>query len=154
MSGRSPFLAVLAAALAGVACSQDGAVDVTWDFQGTEPASSGCGQHGVDSVVISGMESGGDGLRVVTLCTPGSDRVSVAPGTWTMQVSMLDAQGAAVAPADDTAPLPRDTVVVGTDAPAALNVHLYPPSSCADGVDNDHDGRVDAADPDCASGAE
>ncbi len=153
MFGRSALLLVVLA-LAGAACSQDGTVDVSWDFQGTEPAASGCGQHGIDSVVISGAESGGDGLRVITLCTPGTHQVSVAPGTWTIQVSMLDFQAVAIAPADDTAPVPEETVVVTTGAPASVNVHLYPPSSCSDGVDNDHDGRVDSADPDCANGSE
>jgi len=154
MVRRSAILLVGLAALAGLGCGQDGTVDVSWDFQGTEPASSGCGQHGVDSVVISGADPGGDGLRLATLCTPGARQVSVAPGTWTIQLSMFDFQGFPVIPADPYAPVPSAMVVVTTDAPAVVNLHLSPPAPCSDGVDNDGDGRVDAADPDCVNGTE
>lgn len=139
------------AALAG-GCSQDGILHVTWVFAGNEPAASGCGQHGVDSIVVSGVEAGGDGLRTLTLCTPGVRDVSVAPGTWTVQVVMLDAQAAPIIGANPDAPSPTGTAVVTTDRPGAVSVELDPPPSCSDGVDNDRDGRVDGADPDCQNG--
>lgn len=154
MLGRSAFVLVLLGILSGAACKQDGLVEVTWDFQGTEPAASGCGQHGVDSVLIGGSEQGGDGVGLVALCTPGVRQMSVSPGTWSFQLSMLDFQGVPLTPADPDAPAPTATTVVTTDAPGTVNIHLYPPSACADGVDNDHDGRVDAADPDCVNGTE
>lgn len=154
MVGRFASVWVLLALVAGAGCSQDGTVEVTWDFLGTEPAASGCGQHGVDSVVISGAEKGGDGVRVVALCTPGIRQISLAPGTWTIQVSMLDFQGNPVTPADPEAPVPLGTAVVTTDAPGVVSVHLSPPAPCGDHVDNDRDGRVDATDPDCAGGTE
>lgn len=147
MVRRSGFVLITLAALAGVGCGDDGVVDVSWSFQSNEPASSGCGQHGVDTIVISGLDTGGDLLRVGTPCTPGARRVEVAPGTWTIQVSMLNVQGAAANPYGTD---PTQTVTVSTDAPAAVAVQLTPPPSCADRVDNDGDGRVDNDDPDCA----
>lgn len=151
MVRRSAVLLVVLAALAGVGCSQDGTVDVTWDFGGNEPASSGCGQHGVDSIIVSGVDSGGDGVRVATLCPPGARRVEVPSGTWTIQVSMFDFQGQ---PVNTDQPDPTEMVVVSTDCPSAVNVHLTPPPVCSDHVDNDGDGRVDTADPDCVNGTE
>lgn len=152
---RSLFAVVVTALLAGAGCRQDGTLRVTWSFWPNEPASSGCGQHGVDSVVISGVETGGDALRTPTLCPPGIRELSVAPGTWMLQLSMLDAQGGAIVGMDADAPSPTGTAVVTTDVPGELSVQLDPPPACSDGVDNDGDGRVDAQDPDCAiSGTE
>lgn len=151
MVRRSVLLLVVLAGLAGVGCSQDGTVDVTWNFNGNEPASSGCGQHGVDAIVISGLDAGGDVMRVGTSCTPGARRVEVPSGTWTIQVSMFDFQGQ---PANPSTPDPTQTVAVGTDALVSVNVELTPPPPCNDHVDNDGDGRVDAADPDCLNGTE
>jgi hypothetical protein len=151
MVRRFGFPLVVLATLAGMGCSQDGAVDVTWTFVGNEPASSGCGQHGIDSVVVSGLDSGNNVVRLATLCTPGAARVEVAPGDWTIQVSIFDFQGHAANP---EVPDPTQKVVVTTNAPAAVNVVLTPPPPCRDGVDNDGDGRVDTADPDCVNGTE
>ena len=82
----------------------------------------------------------------------GFRNVSVPDGTWTVVVSMLDAQGLTLPGSDPNAGSPVGTAVVTTDAPGAISVHLDPPPSCSDGVDNDRDGRVDLADPDCRDG--
>ena len=147
---RVLFAFLMLAALAG--CRQDGTLHVTWAFVGNEPASSGCGQHGVDSVVIFGADTGGDGTRTVTLCTPGVRDVSLSPGTWTVLVAMLDAQGAAITGANPDAPSSSGTAVVTTDTPGEISVQLDPPASCSDRVDNDGDGRVDQTDPNCQDG--
>jgi hypothetical protein len=139
----------LASSLAVVGCSSEGSLNVTWDFQGTEPASSGCGKHGVDSILLTGTDNNGDGLRQVVLCTPGQATVSVKPGTWQVAVAMLSAQGVTMEPSGDT-PSPTGTAQVTTDTPGSVLVHLTPVQECNDGVDNDGDGRVDLRDPDCA----
>jgi hypothetical protein len=150
MRRSSAWLLGSLAALAGAAgCGRSGTLHVSWDFLGTEPASSGCGQHGVDSVVIAGADTAGDGIRVVTACTPGFRDVTVAEGTWTATLAMLNAQGLTMTGADASYPSPTGTATVSADAPGAVSVHLDPAPACNDGVDNDGDGRVDTDDPDC-----
>ncbi len=149
---RSLSAFLMLAALAGVGCKQEGTLRVTWAFAGNEPASSGCGRHGVDSIVISGADGAGDGLLTQTSCTPGVRDVTVAPGTWTVQVALfLPYQGVGV----DAGPLPPSATgmaVVTTDVPGAVSVELQAPAACSDHVDNDGDGRVDQADPGCQDG--
>jgi hypothetical protein len=134
--------------LATGACSHDGTLQVSWDFLGGEAPASGCGQHGVDSILIQGADTSGNTVRAVTLCTPGFRSVSVGEGTWTVKVTMLDFEGASVS-ADPSLPSPSGTSVVTLDTPGAVSVHLQPAPACSDGVDNDRDGRVDLDDPDC-----
>ncbi len=133
----------LASLLAAVGCSQEGTVNVTWNFLGTEPASSGCGQHGVDSILIQGTDTTGDGLRQVVLCTPGQASASVKPGTWSMSVAMLNFQASTMAP-DSTG-----TAQVSDSVPGAVEIQLTPVPACRDGVDNNGNGRVDLDDPGC-----
>jgi hypothetical protein len=141
----------LMSALVTAGCAQDGSLNVFWSFGGTEPASSGCGRHGVDSVLVTGIDSAGDGLRQVALCTPGQTTVSVKPGSWSVAVAMLTFQGMTFdVPAD--APAPSGMAQVSADVPGSVTVVLTPPPSCSDGVDNNGDGRVDAADPLCQGG--
>ena len=99
-------------------------------------------------VATNGSDTTGDAVRAVTICTPGYRNVSVAEGTWTVDVTMLDFQGATIG-ADPSLPSPSGTSTVTVDAPGAVSVHLQPAVACSDGVDNDHDGRVDLDDPDC-----
>jgi hypothetical protein len=140
-------LSLLAALVTG-GCSKDGTLQVSWDFLGGQAPASGCGQHGVDSILIQGADTTGDGVRAVTICTPGYRAVSVAEGTWTVTVTMLDFQGATIT-ADPSLPSPSGTSTVTLDAPGAVSFHLQPAPACSDGVDNDRDGRVDLDDPDC-----
>jgi len=144
----------LACLLAVAGCAQDGTVNVTWDFLGTEPAASGCGQHGVDSMLLTGVDSGGDGLRQVFLCTPGQASASVKPGNWSVALAMLNYQGTLMEPPATDAygnPTPDTTgmVQVSESVPGEVLIHLTPVPACRDGVDNDRDGRVDLDDPDC-----
>ncbi|HXJ20099.1 MAG TPA: hypothetical protein VMT03_07690 [Polyangia bacterium] len=138
----------LASLLAVVGCTQDASLHIAWDFQGTEPASSGCGKHGVDSVLLTGAADNGDGLRQVVLCTPGQATVSVKPGNWMVAVAMLGPEGQTMEPSGDT-PDPTGTAAVTVDTPGSVLIHLTPVQACNDGVDNDGDGRVDLDDPDC-----
>ncbi len=140
-------LSLLAPMVAG-GCRHDGTLQVSWDFIGNQAPASACSQHGVDSILIQGTSTGGEGARAVTICTPGYRSLSVAEGTWTVNVTMLDFEGATIA-ADPSLPGPSATSTVTLDAPGAVSVHLDPAPACSDGVDNDRDGRVDVADPDC-----
>jgi len=146
----SAFLVLAALAVEG--CKQDGTLHVSWAFVGNEPASSGCGRHGVDSVVITGIDTGGDGLFLQTSCPPGVRDVSVAPGTWTVQVGLARPYQGLGVDAGSPPASPTVMAVVTTDTPGAVSVELTPPPACSDGVDNDGDGRVDQTDPDCQDG--
>lgn len=140
-------LSLLAAPAVG-ACSHDASMQVSWDFLSGEVPASGCGQHGVDSILIQGNDTNGDGIRAVATCAPGYRSVGVPEGTWTVKVTMLDFEGATIA-ADPSLPSPSDTTVVTFDTPGSVSFHLDPAPACSDGVDNDRDGRVDLDDPDC-----
>jgi hypothetical protein len=142
-----------ASALAAGGCAQEASLNVTWDFQGTEPASSGCGQHGVDSVLLTGTNNNGAALRQVVLCTPGQTTASLDQGSWSVALAMLDFQGTLMEPSVDASgnspPDPIGTAQVSNQLPGAVLIHLTPVPACRDGVDNDGDGRVDLDDPDC-----
>ncbi|HSS39841.1 MAG TPA: hypothetical protein VLT58_13835, partial [Polyangia bacterium] len=113
----------LLAPLAAASCSHDATLQVSWDFLGGEVPANGCGQHGVDSILIQGADTGGDSVRALAICTPGSHRLSVAEGTWTVSVTMLDFEAATIA-ADPSLPSPSGTSMVTLDAPGAVSVHL------------------------------
>jgi len=152
MLGRLTLSLSLLSLLGAAGCKSDGTLQVTWDFLGVESPASGCGQHGVDSILIAGLDTGGDTTRTVALCTPGFRNVSVPDGTWSVVVSMLDAQGATLPGSDPNGGSATGTATVTTDTHGAISVHLDPPPACSDGVDNDHDGRVDSADANCQNG--
>ena len=141
----------LASAVVVAGCGQDGTLNVSWDFLGTEPASSGCGQHGVDSILMTGTDNSGDGLRQVVLCPPGQATAPVKPGTWSVALALLDSEGTPMEPTGDSAS-PTGTAQVSADVPGSVLIHLTPVSTCSDGVDNDGNGRVDSADPKCQGG--
>lgn len=152
MLGRLTLALSLLSLVGAAGCKSDGTLQVTWDFGGVESPASGCGQHGVDSILISGADTGGDTTRTVALCTPGFRNVSVPDGTWSVVVSMLNAEGGTLLGPGPDAVSASGIATVTTDAPGAISVHLDPPPACSDGVDNDRDGRVDLADPDCQNG--
>ena len=144
----------LASMLVGGGCAQEASLNVTWDFQGTAPASSGCGQHGVDSILLTGTDNNGDTLRQVVLCPPGRATVNAKSGNWSVAVAMLDFQGALMEPQPYDAngnptPPATGTAQVTADVPGAVLIHLTPVPTCRDGVDNNGDGRVDLDDPVC-----
>jgi hypothetical protein len=150
------------AALALSGCHQDGSLQVSWAF-GDGTAADGCGQHGVDSVLVNSGDTGSDSDQVQALCAPGVITRAVPAGTWTVTVLALDAQGNLIqAPAgvDPTTKTPQAAIimsmqtpglVVADDSPSVAVPFTFPTlPACMDGVDNDGDGRVDLDDPDCA----
>jgi hypothetical protein len=138
-------------------CSHNGDVELAWQFAGAsgavEGAADGCGFHGVDSVLVTGSSDIGEGMNAIGLCTPGSLRRAVPVGTWTFSIHTLDVHGKAIFPLDmpdgTTDPMPVTEGGLATFSP----VLLTPRPQCGDGIDNDGDGLVDLADPDCAGDA-
>ena len=149
----------LAGGLWAVGCTDYGSYSLTWRFAPYEPANTGCGLHGVDSLRLTGMSTEGDGEDVTTLCAPGGFAHSVPVGTWTFTVQQLDVRGRPISPTDAQGypvPDPTATASVAADTDTKLDppeIVLTPRPACADGVDNDVDGRVDLDDPECDGSA-
>jgi len=167
--GRSfaRLLCIVVVGFAAAGCADHGNYELTWEFAGAEPATTGCGAHGVDSIRVIGRSTGGDGENFVVLCTDGYLTHSVMVGTWTLTVQQFDVRGVLITPFELDA---QNQVVLGGDGnpvPAADptisgdvlkdqkhplqpdKVQLTPRPACSDGIDNDGDGRVDFDDPDC-----
>ena len=95
---------------------------------------------------------------MVVSCGPGTFTGKLSQGTWTLALTSLDAEGNEKEPA--ASGLLRGAVQTPFDVKdgeltvVADRVVLQPLPECRDGVDNDHDGRVDLDDPDCAGNPE
>ena len=131
-------------------CTDHGTYQVAWQFVGGEPAQTGCGAHGVDSVRVIGSNTAGDTENFSVLCTPGLATHSVVVGTWTLAVHQVDVRGVAIDPVDP--PMTSIDVVKDQLQPPdpLVPLELTPRPECSDGIDNDGDGRVDLDDPECA----
>lgn len=149
----------LAGGFLAVGCTNYGSYTVAWEFVGgnADSASADCGMHGVDSIRVIGTSSEGDGENVAAVCPAGQLTHSVPVGTWTFTVHQLDVRGRLIdmMDANDDPVAPMAGAVVKEDGdPVLLDpspVVLTPRPVCADGVDNDRDGRVDADDPACVA---
>jgi hypothetical protein len=146
-------------------CGSDGSYTVTWAFfmSADSPsvpvfAPGDCGKVGVTAIAITAT-NGGSQDRPVVACAPGGSTRSLTPGTWTLVLTALDAEGHLKDPPDsgvlpaasnDTQPV-MVSVTEGQTTIVEGRVYLQPLPQCRDGVDNDHDGRVDLDDPDCAN---
>jgi hypothetical protein len=91
---------------------------------------------------------------VVFPCAPHFGVHKIGAGDYVLQVTPLNVHGdrltdptsgVAIAPVEVTVTVPSDGTV---DLPP---VTLTPNPECSDGVDNDGDGLIDLADPDCTS---
>jgi hypothetical protein len=135
--------------LLAAACSHDGDVAISWQFAGDEPAADGCGRHGVDSVFVTGASDKGDGASFLAVCTEGKLHRTVPTGTWSFALHALDVHGNSIQPVDMpdgmTYPMPVNEHPEAEFPP----ISIVPRPACRDGIDNDGDGRVDLADPDC-----
>jgi hypothetical protein len=124
-----------------------------------------CAAYGIFGIRITGATDG-SGDDVILPCTIPMDPRSVSAGTWSFAVHALDARGSFKQPDGGTGVGEQDAgaaagvtlnplvtnVVISSGANTAFTVVFIPQPECQDGVDNDCDGRVDQADPDCASG--
>jgi len=144
---RSAIVCALGA-LAIAGCADHGSYTLPWVFMGGEVANIGCGLHGVDSIHVTGSNTAGDGETATALCTDGQLAHSIPVGTWTFTVHQVDVRGVEVDPVEP----PMVTIDVPKDGNATVDpaVELTPRVECADGIDNDGDGRVDLDDPECA----
>jgi len=135
------------------ACSHEGDVAVSWQFAGpadaTETAADGCGRHGVDSVFVTGSSDKGDGASFLAVCTAGSLRRTVPAATWSFTLHALDVHGNSIQPVDVPDGMTYPMAVPEGDVAEFPAITITPRAACADGIDNDGDGRVDLADADC-----
>lgn len=148
-------LALLAAAMPVVVwggCGGRGSIEVAWSVGGTPPEGDAlaCSGHGIDIVEVVTTYAGTSDVHADERfpCAAGSGRAGgLEPAT-------VDVQVFGIAPDYDAlvGPVVVEDVVIEEDAVAEASVDLPPPDSCADGADNDHDGRADAADGDCVEG--
>lgn len=137
-------------------CEETGKFRVTWSFaDGEITQASDCSSRGVDRVVIT-LENPDTGDIKKTTVRPCRDadsgEIEVATGTYRVRVQAF---GGSTQPFVDPTTgeealveLVEDLRVDASGVADAAVVFTRNPQ-CADGVDNDSDGLVDAADPDC-----
>jgi hypothetical protein len=135
-----------ALSLAGAGCSQDGRFVVAWVF-GTQGAAAGCGQHGVDSILVTATDTTGDGTQALALCTPGQLIRAVPAGSWTIQLQAIDLEGALI-PSLAAVTMPAIAVVDGAVTPVTLSLTPLPACGAGDGGE-----EAGAADAGCADGS-
>lgn len=141
------IISLVAGGLLAAGCGAEGSYRLTWAFeQVQEPPASGCGAHGVDAIRITGSNTEGDGEGVVALCSRGEIVRELPVGRWTLTVTQLDVRGADI----DLQTLPEFAIEEDRVKDDLDVVILETRAQCDDDVDNDSDGRVDIADPECA----
>jgi hypothetical protein len=158
------LLCAVGALTVAAGCAPEGSYEVTWGFLGAggqeEPASIGCGAHGVDAIRILGVSQEGDGHERIEACTAGVASASLPPGTWLFGIHGLALDGLYKEPLDPNDPMATtilhdwvpDQMVQDGERLSLRRVVFIPQPECRDEVDNDRDGRVDTDDPDCPGG--
>ena len=148
---------LLAAAVGGAGCGPDGSYTLSWTITGETSADAyGCSSHGIDGIQVQALHATSlEPASLVTFpCAPHFGEHKIDAGDYVLQVTPLNARGerltdprtgVAVAPVEVPVKVPSEGTT-NTDA-----VTLTPNPACADGVDNDGDGLVDLADPDCGN---
>ena len=151
-----PLLLVLAALAGSAGCSPSGSFTLSWAIAGESRSDAfGCASHGIDGIQVQALHaSSRDPADLVVFpCAPHFAEHKMAAGDYVLQVTPINARGdrltdpttgVAVAPVEVAVKVPGD----GTVMPDPVT--LTPNPACSDGVDNDRDGLVDLADPDCS----
>jgi hypothetical protein len=151
------FAALVAVALSG-GCEPTGSYRVSWSFSGPDgeiASAADCSRRGVERVEVTlvSLSTDQDVKTTVHPCRDGvSAKVTVAEGTYRVRVQ---AYGGSGQPFLD--PVTGEEALVEIVAElrvtdngvAEASVVFTPNPECSDGVDNDADGLVDAADPGC-----
>lgn len=144
-------------ALAGAGCGDEPSYVLRWRFADEPPgpfSAWNCGVRGVEA--FQGTETAADGSRrsFRTVCGVGEVRRSLPAGDWTVSLVGID-------PAGQLPAEPQRSQLTGTAGPFSLQadgpepiVEVVVPvrPACADGIDNDGDGLVDADDDACQRG--
>ena len=156
---RAPWLRmwVTAGVMIAGGCTKEGGVELSWEFHAlpdgsgeVEPASAGCGRHGVASLFVTGANDAGDGTSFIAVCTAGATTRTVPVGEWTFALHTLDVQGRVIGQLDPPDAVLGPLAVDDGGSTVFPRATITPRAACADGVDNDGDGSVDLADLDCA----
>lgn len=147
---------LLAAGLVFAACETHGETRISWSFtDGPVTGAGDCSRRGVDKIVITFQDEVGASLRSFDRpCSRGdSGALTMPTGTYQVQVQAFGPSGLPFRdPFTDEITLVEyltDVVVKDRKAETERAVIFTPNPECADGVDNDHDGLVDADDPGC-----
>lgn len=111
-----------------------------------------CSAAGIDAVEIAAIQDGARTIDRFPCFVPGEGAVArgpdLDPGPVTLEVAPLGPSGLRLGkPVTARAAIPDEGFV-------RVYVSLPRPPACADGVDNDRDGRVDLADPGCSGAAD
>jgi hypothetical protein len=150
-----PLVLVLAALGGSAGCGPNGSFTLSWAIAGeTRSDAFGCSSHGIDGIQVQALHASSrePSDLVVFPCAPHFAEHKLDSGDYVLQVTPINARGqrltdprtgVAVAPVEVAATVPADGTVMLDP------VTLTPNPACADGVDNDRDGLVDLADPDC-----
>jgi hypothetical protein len=155
---RTAGLVVMLAVAAGnTGCGPKGSYTLSWFIAGeTSSDAYGCASHGVDGIQVQVLHaSTGDPADLATFpCAPHFGEHTLAAGDYRLEVTPLNSRGerltdprtgVAIAPVEVPVTVPSDGTI---DIPP---VTLSPNPACSDGVDNDGDGLIDLADPDCGN---
>jgi hypothetical protein len=148
-------LLLIATSLGG-GCEGHGEFRITWRFADGDVTSAGdCSRRGVERVVITfENDRGGTVKRFEFPCGRGDSKVRTVPeGTYQVRVQAFGPSGLPF-----TDPETGETALIhfltgfqvtDDDGVTEQQVVFTPNPPCADFVDNDGDGLVDAADPGC-----
>jgi hypothetical protein len=152
-----PLVLVLAALAGSAGCGPNGSYTLSWFIAGeTRSDAYGCASHGVDGIQVQALHaaSGDPADLVIFPCAPHFGEHKMHGGDYVLQVTPINAHGdrltdprtgVAIAPVEVAVTVPSD----GTVTPDPVT--LTPNPACSDGVDNDGDGLIDLADPDCGN---
>ncbi|MFH2007180.1 MAG: hypothetical protein ABI333_11385 [bacterium] len=146
---------VLTALLAG-ACTPKGDYRISWSFSDTESLDPFiCSSRGVEKVDVRliNTSDGSVHLSMYACGQGGTDIQSLEEGTYRVEVRALSPAGSPFTDPSTGEPAMFETVaelIIADDGNVSeASVVFTPVPQCTDGVDNDADGLVDAADPGC-----
>jgi len=153
VGGSASLFAVLALC---AGCGSDGNYQVTWNFFASPDAQgdpveafAACGAHGVDAIQVVAVNADGDRHQDTGLCTQGQLAAGLGLGQWQFTFFQVDGKGNVIPPPPDMSD-PQASAEIEENKTAELDVITFVPRpACADGIDNDLDGRVDLDDPGC-----
>lgn len=144
----TPFALLSLVVILASACGLSSSFELHWTLDGKAiQGPKDCASAGIDAIEVIARR-GSDETRAIFGCFSALDGPvgrgpDLASGPWALGVRALSPGGLGLS----------SEVVVQAEIPSEGNVRvqvdLPRPSSCADGVDNDKDGAVDAFDASC-----